>query len=141
MLEVVNVACVRGDRTLFSDVSFTLARGALLHVAGANGSGKTSLLRIICCLLHPANGEVRWSGGNVHSLAGDYWTELAYIGHTNALKDDLTAAENLEIGAALRGRTTTRETALAALDRLGVSHCANLPVRVLSQGQRRRVTL
>ena len=141
MLEVLNVACVRGDRTLFSDVSFTLARGALLHVAGANGSGKTSLLRIVCGLMQPVSGEVRWSGGNIHSLAGDYWSDLAYIGHANALKDDLTAAENLDIAAALRGRATTRETALAALDRLGVAHCAHLPVRVLSQGQRRRVTL
>lgn len=141
MLEVSDVACVRGERTLFSGLSFTLARGALLRVTGANGSGKTSLLRIVCGLTVPTHGAVRWKGEDIRRLREDYWRELTYIGHLNALKDDLTALENLEMGAALTGRGVAHEAALAALEDLGVGRCADLPVRMLSQGQRRRVAL
>jgi heme exporter protein A len=141
VLEVSNLSCIRGERTLFSDVTFSLERGALLRVAGANGSGKTSLLRIVCGLMLPAEGEVRWGGENIRQLREDYWQELSYIGHLNGLKDDLTALENLAIGAALAGRDVTQDAALAALEALGIAHCADLPARVLSQGQRRRITL
>ena len=141
MLEVSDLACVRGERTLFTDLSFSLDSGTLLRIAGANGSGKTSLLRIICGLSLPADGEVRWKGEKIRALREDYWKNLVYIGHANALKDDLTAVENLGIGAALAGRTIGDAAALEALDQLGIARCAQLPVRVLSQGQRRRVTL
>lgn len=141
MLEVSNLACVRGERTLFTDLSFSLDSGTLLRIAGTNGSGKTSLLRIICGLSLPADGEVRWKGEKIRALREDYWKHLVYIGHANALKDDLTAVENLGIGAALAGRTIGDGAALEALDQLGIARCALLPVRVLSQGQRRRVTL
>ena len=141
LLEVSDLACVRGERTLFSGVSFTLEPGALLRVAGPNGSGKTSLLRIVCGLMLQAEGEVRWRGENIRSLREEYWRDLNYIGHLNALKDDLTGLENIQIGAALSGRSVTREAALRALGDLGVPQCAALPARVLSQGQRRRVAL
>ena len=141
MLEALDLECVRGERTLFSAVSFTLQRGELLRIAGANGSGKTSLLRMLCGLVLPARGEVRWQGENIRTLREDYWKNLSYVGHLNALKDDLTALENIEIGAALAGRDVTHEAALAALGALGIANCAHLPARVLSQGQRRRVTL
>lgn len=141
MLEVSDLACVRGERTLFTDLSFSLDSGTLLRIAGTNGSGKTSLLRIICGLSLPADGEVRWKGEKIRALREDYWKNLVYIGHANALKDDLTAVENLGIGAALAGRTIGDAAALEALDQLGIARCAQLPVRVLSQGQRRRVTL
>lgn len=141
MLEALDLACVRGERTLFEHVSFSLDRGTLLRVTGSNGSGKTSLLRILCGLTLPAEGEVRWQGTGIRKLREEYWKDLAYIGHVNALKDDLTAAENVEIGATLNGRDVSRETAAAALTELGVGSCASLPARVLSQGQRRRVAL
>jgi heme exporter protein A len=141
VLEISNLSCIRGERTLFTDLSFTLERGALLRVAGANGSGKTSLLRIVCGLMQPAEGEVRWGGENIRRLREDYWQDLSYIGHLNGLKDDLTAIENLAIGAALAGRDITHDAALAALAALGIAHCADLPARVLSQGQRRRIAL
>ena len=141
MLEAVELACVRGERTLFEHVSFTVERGALLRVTGSNGSGKTSLLRILCGLMLPAEGEVRWHGRNVRTLREEYWKDLVYLGHMNALKDDLSACENLEIGATVNGREVTRHAALDALDALGVGRCADLPARVLSQGQRRRVAL
>jgi heme exporter protein A len=141
MLEGIGLECVRGERTLFRDLSFGLERGALLRVAGENGSGKTSLLRIVCGLTPPAAGELRWQGENIRSLREDYWKELVYIGHANALKDDLTAEENLRIGCRLAGLTTSPEQTVDALERFGVGRCAKLPARVLSQGQRRRVAL
>lgn len=141
MLEVSDVACVRGERTLFSGVSVSLDKGTLLRVAGANGSGKTSLLRIICGLALPAEGEVRWEGRDIRSQREEYGKDLVYIGHLNAVKDDLTALENLAIGAVLSGRAIDTDTALAALSELGIAQCAALPARVLSQGQRRRVAL
>src|SRR5688500_17668704 len=103
MLEAVDLQCVRGERTLFSGLDFALARGELLRVAGENGSGKTSLLRIVCGLTPPAHGEVRWEGSNIRSLKEDYAKQHVYIGHANALKDDLTARENLTIGSQLAG--------------------------------------
>ena len=141
MLEVNDLACERGERRLFSGLTFAAAEGTLLRVAGANGSGKTSLLRIVCALMLPAHGEVLWKGSNIRSLRENYWQELAYVGHLNAVKDDLTSLENLTIGAALAARPVERDAALAALELFGIAHCAPLPARVLSQGQRRRVAL
>src|SRR4051812_30810726 len=120
MLEAVDLQCVRGDRTLFSGLDFTLERGALLRVAGKNGSGKTSLLRIVCGLTPPAHGEIRWDGANIRKLKEDYARQLVYIGHANALKDDLTAHENLLITSELAGLDTTSEDAQDALERFGV---------------------
>ena len=141
MLEAYRLECARGDRTLFRGLSFSVAPAQLLHLAGANGAGKTSLLRILCGLLLPAHGEVRWGGQPIAAMREEYAAQLLYIGHANALKDELTALENLEIGGTLAGRRCTRDAAFAALEELGVGRCAQLPVRALSQGQRRRVSL
>lgn len=141
MLEAYRLECTRGDRTLFRGLSFSVAPAQLLHVAGANGAGKTSLLRILCGLLLPAHGEVRWDGRPVAAMREEYASQLLYIGHANALKDELTALENLQIGGTLGGRRCTRDAAFGALEELGVGRCAQLPVRALSQGQRRRVSL
>ena len=141
MLEGIDVECVRGDRTLFRGLSFTVAPGELLRVAGENGSGKTSLLRIVCGLSPPVAGEVRWHGESIRRLREDYWKDLAYVGHANALKDDLTAHENLRIGCGIAGLPVSQEQTLQALASFGVRGCADLPARVLSQGQRRRVGL
>lgn len=141
MLEAVNLECVRGDRTLFSDLSFSLESGVLLRVAGTNGSGKTSLLRILCGLLSPTQGEVRWRGSDIRSLREEYWKEIIYLGHSNAVKDELTATENLMVACTLAGMDVDREQASAALRCFGLAHCAALPAKVLSQGQRRRVSL
>ncbi|MEK6591758.1 MAG: cytochrome c biogenesis heme-transporting ATPase CcmA [Pseudomonadota bacterium] len=141
MLEADNLECVRGDRTLFSNLSFALNSGELLRVAGTNGSGKTSLLRILCGLLSPEHGEVRWRGGKIHSLREEYWREIVYLGHSNAVKDELTAAENLVVACTLAGLKVGRDQAMAALHCFGLADCAELPAKVLSQGQRRRVSL
>ena len=141
MLEARQLECRRGERRLFTKLSFRLNRGQLLRVAGANGSGKTSLLRIMCGLLAPSAGELRWQGQPIRAEREEYSRNLAFIGHLNALKDDLTALENLRIAAALGGMPADAGRMLAGLDRFGVAHCAELPAKVLSQGQRRRVAL
>jgi heme exporter protein A len=141
MLEGIGLECVRGERTLFRGLDFRLDAGALLRVAGENGSGKTSLLRIVCGLTPPAAGELRWQGENIRTLREDYWKELVYIGHANALKDDLTAEENVRIGCRLAGLGVSSPQTLDALERFGVGRCAKLQARALSQGQRRRVAL
>ena len=141
MLEARQLECTRGERRLFCGLSFRVARGELLRVAGANGSGKTSLLRIMCGLLAPSAGELRWRGRSIRAEREEYSRNLVFIGHLNALKDDLTALENLQVAAALSGMPADAARMLAGLDRFGVAHCAELPAKVLSQGQRRRVAL
>lgn len=141
MLEATGLQCVRGERTLFSGLHVTLRGGELLRIAGANGSGKTSLLRILCGLLAPAQGSVRWEGKDIRRLREAFWSQLVYVGHANAIKDDLTAAENLAIACALHGQRTSAGALRAALERLGVAVNEGDPTSVLSQGQRRRVAL
>ncbi len=141
MLEALDLACQRGHRVLFTGLSFALTAGELLLVAGPNGSGKTSLLRILCGLSQPAQGEVRWAGRRIHDLGEAFRSQLFYLGHHNGVKDDLTALENLRINAALGGDPLSVDAALAALDRIGLSGREDLPVKALSQGQRRRVAL
>jgi heme exporter protein A len=141
MLAAVDLQCVRGERTLFTRLTFSVEAGDLLRVAGANGQGKTSLLRMLCGLLSPNEGEVRWKGGNIRQLREEYWCELLYIGHANAVKDDLTALENVTTACAVAGLEAGEERAAAALRQVGLTGCERLPARVLSQGQRRRVAL
>lgn len=139
MLTVSGLACSRGERQLFSDVSFTLAAGEWLHVQGANGAGKTTLLRALVGLSPPAAGEIRWRG--VLAREAELPRDLLYLGHQAAVKDDLTPLENLRFAAALDDAPLESVAALAALARLGLRGREHLPVRVLSAGQKRRVLL
>ncbi len=141
MLEICDLACTRGDHQLFSGLSFSLSNGELLRVEGANGSGKTSLLRTLCGFIRPAAGEVRWRGQNIQELDEDYFAEMVYLGHHNAIKDELNALENIRISAGLAGCAIGDKQAIAALRRMGLRGRETLPVKVLSQGQRRRVAL
>jgi heme exporter protein A len=140
-LEAIDLHCARGERSLFSSLSFTLRGGELLRIGGPNGSGKTSLLRIACALLEPTRGEVRWAGENIRRLQEEFWRQIVYIGHASAIKDDLTSAENLRVACTLAGIRVQPARIGEALRELGLGGCENLPARVLSQGQRRRVAL
>ena len=141
MLAARDLACLRGDRLLFKNVGFELSAGGLLYVLGENGSGKSSLLRMLCGFGMPEVGEVLWQGASIKKNAEAYLSELTYLGHLNGLKDDLTALENLQISARMVGNDVTEAQALSALTAVGIARCANLPARVLSQGQKRRVAL
>ena len=141
MLEVINLTCVRGTRRLFKELSFSAASGELVELRGPNGSGKTSLLRILCGLATPAAGEVRWNGTNIRSLGEEYFGSIAYLAHQNAVKDELTAIENLRISSAVCGYALDKREAQEILKRVGLTQQQNLPARVLSAGQRRRLAM
>ncbi len=138
MLEAVALTCVRGGRLLFRDLSFGVEPGCILWVCGHNGSGKTSLLRLLCGLAHPATGVVRWNGSEIHREREEFQKELVYLGHLNALKDDLTPGENL--GFVLQQPGAAPAIARQLRER-GLAMYLDLPTRVLSQGQKRRVAL
>ena len=139
MLEAADLECVRGGRSLFRGLSLSLGAGELVRVAGANGRGKTSLLRILCGLLAPASGEVRWKGEPIARLKEEYARELVYLGHAPAVKDELTAEENLGIASRLSGQIFPANVLQEALERFGVP--AGRQVGRMSQGQRRRAAL
>jgi heme exporter protein A len=141
MLEVNNLECIRGDRSLFSGLGFTLNRGELLHLKGHNGSGKTTLIRALCGLITPAQGEVLWNGTNIRRQREEFASAVLYLGHLSGIKDDLTAIENMQILSRLDGLADTENQIWQALEEIGLRGHEDLPVRVLSQGQKRRVAL
>ena len=141
MLEVDHLSCRRGDRTLFTGLSFTLPGGTLLHVRGRNGSGKSTLLRALCGLLRPDLGSILWRGELITDLADDYNRELLYFGHLNGIKADLTGHENLRVAATLDQDPFADTDILHALARIGLAGFEDLPTRMLSQGQKKRVAL
>ncbi len=130
----------RGERHLLRGVSCDLRDGELLQIVGANGIGKTSLLRCIAGLLPMETGEVLWNGLSIFKTRDDFNRSLAYLAHLNALKADLTPIENLRASVQLR-HEVTQDQLESALARLHVLQCAALPVRSLSAGQKRRVAL
>lgn len=140
-LELQDLSCARGDRTLFSALDYRLSAGELLYVAGRNGAGKTTLLRAMAGLLMPRAGEIRWCGANIRGLREDYSRHLLFLGHLNAIKADLTAEENLRVSAALDGFRLDRAGAWRALQQMGLKGHEDIPTKYLSQGQKRRVAL
>ena len=139
-LQARQVHVWRGDRHVLKGVSLAVATGELLHVSGPNGAGKSTLLRVICGLLRPEEGEVSWRGQSIRATSLNFQAEMAYASHEPALKGDLTALENLKFAVGLR-RSASRDELRSSLAHTGVAHCADLPARVLSAGQRRRVAL
>jgi heme exporter protein A len=141
ILEVSQLGCVRGDRRLFSGLDLSVSAGTFVQLTGPNGSGKTSLLRILCGLLAPAEGEVIWEGANIRSLGEEYFTSVTYLGHRHGVKDELSAIENLRISNALNGISVSNQRAREVLGQMGLAGRESLPARLLSEGQRRRVGL
>ena len=141
LLRASGLQCVRGDRRVFNGVGFELSNGGLLQVSGANGSGKTSLLRIVCGLLQPAAGSIHWNGRSLRELGEDYGSSVTYIGHLNAVKDELKVGETFRLSARLSAAYVPEETVAAALCEFGFGGLEHLPCRFLSQGQKRRLAL
>ena len=145
MLTISNISCVRGHKPLFAPVSFSLQTGQALHLEGDNGVGKTSLLRIICGLSPPDSGEVLWNGTTLNrqypEVVEVFRSTLCYMGHNLSLKDELTPIENLLFDAQVAGRSLPLEKGMEALRKMGLNNRAHLPLRVLSQGLKRRTAL
>lgn len=141
LLAATDLACRRGERVLFTGLALAVQPGQVVWLRGDNGRGKTSLLRLLAGLATPEAGTITWRGQPIRKAAADYRADLVYIGHLNALKDDLTALESLRFMARLHGRDGGDESLQAALAAMGVHARRNAPTRTLSQGQRRRVAL
>jgi len=141
MFKVDQLACLRGDRLLFRKLGFSLPGGTLLRVTGANGTGKTSLLRLLAGLAVPASGSVLWQSVPIDRQRDTFHAALLYLGHATAINDLLTPIENLVFACHSAGLPIDRQPAREALVRLGLKSQLELPCRVLSQGQRRRVAL
>ena len=132
------MACIRGERPVFSGVSFRLEPGGALALVGPNGSGKSSLLRILAGLLKRAGGTLAWDGESLDEDWPAHRARLHYVGHLDAVKPTLTVAENLNDWARFRGAARAESGALEAL---GIEGLADVPGRDLSAGQRRRLAL
>ena len=141
MLEVEHLACLKGDRLLFRDLALRLQAGELLRVAGANGVGKTSLLRLVTGLALPEAGDIRWSARCSRREREAFHRELLSLGHAPAINDLLSPLENLRFACAAAGDELSAAACVQALERIGLADQLDLPARVLSQGQRRRVGL
>jgi heme exporter protein A len=139
-LEVENLHVFRGERHVLRGVHFALASGEFLEVRGANGAGKTSLLRALCGLIWPEEGQVLWNSVNVRADLRTFHSRLAYLGHEPPLKADLSARENLRYWIGVRRHLRSVELD-AALERVGAGSWCERLVRTLSAGQRRRVAL
>lgn len=135
------LAARRGYATLFANLQFSVSTGCVLIVAGPNGSGKTTLLRIVAGLTAPAEGEIRWQGQAMRPFDARMREAVAFNGHLPALKDELSAEENLRAWIALDDRSPANDAVGDALDAVALARQRRLPVRVLSQGQRRRIGL
>ena len=141
LLSVIDLECIRGDNLLFSGLDFSLYEGQLMQVEGANGSGKTSLLRILAGLSLSSEGRVLWDGKDIHKQRSLYFSKVAYLGHTLGVKSDLSPVENLKISLALAGFPFDETAVYRALEQTGLSGKEDVPARSLSAGQKQRVAL
>lgn len=141
ILAFTDLGCSKGGRQLFKGVHCTVPAGRWLHVAGANGIGKTSLLRMLCGLSPIESGDILWNGQSIRMRRGSFQRDLSYLGHLNGLQESMTVQENLAFATALRGHAPDVKAVAATLARFGVGGRGGQLVRHLSQGQKRRVAL
>ncbi|MGR9091309.1 MAG: cytochrome c biogenesis heme-transporting ATPase CcmA [Gammaproteobacteria bacterium] len=139
-LTVSGLACVRGDVTLFEALDFSVAAGEVLQIQGANGSGKTSLLRLLCGLSPPAAGKICWNGVDIATQADEFRAAVSYIGHRRGVSEDLSPLENLEFACAL-DHPAESHACRDALTSLGLERRLHTPARLLSAGQVQRTAL
>lgn len=140
-LRLEELTCIRGSRQLFSGLTASVTPGQLLRVRGANGAGKTSLLRMLCGLLQPTEGQVLWNAKPLPNQRDLFGRSLVFVGHGAALKDELTPLENLLDACSLGGHAANIPAAMAALGAAGLRGHERTPARRLSQGQKRRSAL
>ncbi len=131
------LSCVRGGRVVFTGLGFDVGPGEALLLTGANGSGKSSLLRLLAGLARPSSGAIAWDGAAIADDPESHAARLHYVGHLDAVKPALTVAENLSLWTELRGGGDVA----AGLRRFGIENLADMPARLLSAGQRRRLAL
>ncbi|PPQ28202.1 heme ABC exporter ATP-binding protein CcmA [Rhodopila globiformis] len=136
MLKAESVAVFRGERLVFRDLSLSVPSGGALVLAGPNGAGKSTLLRLLAGLVRPAAGQVLWDGQDAFADLAAHGQRVVYVGHQDAVKPGLTAAENLRFAARISGKSIR-----AALEAVGLENLADLPARMLSAGQKRRLAL
>ncbi|WP_175533292.1 MULTISPECIES: cytochrome c biogenesis heme-transporting ATPase CcmA [unclassified Janthinobacterium] len=141
MLEVSNLACMRGSRHLFGRLSFTLRSGDIMRLSGENGSGKSSLMNILCGLAAPQIGSINWRGRNVQGRLSEFHSELAYFGHKFALKADLCALDATRFFLEAQGDRFSTDQVLRIFEQQGLLYLAQVPVRCLSIGQCKRIAL
>ncbi|MEJ2793215.1 cytochrome c biogenesis heme-transporting ATPase CcmA [Iodobacter sp. LRB] len=141
MLSVSRLSAARADRPLFTDLSFALNAGQCLHLRGANGAGKTSLLKMLAGLSTAQDGEITWQGKALAAWGDDYYKALHYLGHKDGLKDLLSPLANLRLTAELSGQALSEASALKTLTQVGLTRQSELAVRTLSQGQKKRAAL
>jgi heme exporter protein A len=136
-LQGIELSCIRDDRILFAGLNFQLQAGQILLLEGKNGSGKTSLLRILCGFREADAGEVRW--GNEAINDSSYYADMAYVGHLDGVKKELTVLENLKVCLALgmKGQYSIDE----ALKKVHLQGYDDVLVQALSAGQKRRLSL
>ncbi len=139
-MEVDNLECMRGYRVLFQSLSFAIQSSTALHIRGTNGSGKTSLLRILSGLRQPEQGSVYWNGLPISSNRTQYLENISYQGHETGLKSDLNAIENLEFSIRMQNHNSSF-TIQEVLEKLEIDHVSMLPCFALSAGQRQRIAL
>ena len=139
-LKADHLACVRSEIELFRDLSFELLPGQLIQIEGANGCGKTSLLRILCGLSRPAEGAVLWQNHDIEHCRGEYYAGMAYVGHQNGLKSNLTCEENLQVSS-IHNRFKPDVNIEDVLEQMGLDELIDEYTGKLSAGQQRRIAL
>jgi heme exporter protein A len=139
LLQAQSLSCIRQDRVLFEQLSLQVHAGELLQVAGKNGAGKSSLLRLLAGLAAPDEGQLLYCQQPVADVASDYAANLCYIGHQSGIHEQLTAVENLAFWRAAAELAPADDFALLAT--LGLAGLEDIPCRMLSAGQQRRVSL
>ena len=131
--------CIRGERRVLSGLNFQISDGEILVLTGKNGTGKSTLLRLMSGLLRPHGGQLLWDGENINEDPSEHNDRMTYVGHAEAVKPALSVQENVEFWRSIR--TSPGHTSIDALDAVGIGHLANIPARYLSAGQKRRVAL
>ncbi|EGR4435300.1 cytochrome c biogenesis heme-transporting ATPase CcmA [Vibrio cholerae] len=141
MLEVKNLTAIRDERILFESLSFEIHAGELVQIEGRNGTGKTTLLRIIAGLGECECGEILWQRSKIQSDRESYHQDLLFLGHQTGIKRELTALENLRFYLAVHQQTVDEPAIFQALAKVGLAGREDVPVAQLSAGQQRRVAL